>query len=156
MIPRAYFLLSQPTMKINNMFVFADAHTKAYGAVVYYNRDEHICLAMSKIRVAPLKATSLPRLELMGAVTASRLAKFVHSAILHIEQVHFWQTARLCSTGYTRALVPNHLLTIVFVRSVKPFLELIGHSHHPLTIQLTWDYQQANLEHLTWLKLVTH
>ena len=42
------------------MFVFADASTTAYGAVVYLSKDNHICLAMSKTRVAPIKATFLP------------------------------------------------------------------------------------------------
>ena len=77
-------------MQIYSIFVFADASTRAYGAVVYLNRDNHICLAMPKTRVAPIKATFLPRLELMAAVTATRLAKFVYSAVPHIQQVHFW------------------------------------------------------------------
>ena len=95
MIPRAYFPSSQSNMQISNMFVFADASTKAYGAVVYLSRDNHICLAMSKTRVAPIKATSLPRLELMAAVTATRLAKFVYSAVPHIQQVHFWTDSQI-------------------------------------------------------------
>ena len=75
------------------MFVFADASTKAYGAVVYINRNDQVCLTMSKTRIASIKNTSLPRLELMAAVTATRLAKFVYSSIIHNRQdvpVHFW------------------------------------------------------------------
>ena len=94
-IQRAYFTSSQSGMEISNMFVFADASMKAYGAVVYLNRGEQVCLAMSKTRVAPIKATTLPRLELMAAVTASRLAKFVHSAIPYIQQVHFWTDSQI-------------------------------------------------------------
>ena len=95
MIPRVYFPSSQSNMQISNMFVFADASTKAYGAVVYLSRDNHICLAMSKTRVAPIKATSLLRLERMEAVTATRLAKFVYSAVPHIQQVHFWTDSQI-------------------------------------------------------------
>jgi len=36
---------------------------------------------MSKSRVAPLKSLTLPRLELMAAVSASRVAKFVQSSL---------------------------------------------------------------------------
>ena len=77
------------------MFMFVDSSTKAYGAVVYLSRDNHICLAMSKTRVTPIKATFLRRLELMVAVTATRLAKFVYSAVPHIQQVHFWTDSQI-------------------------------------------------------------
>jgi len=50
---------------------------------------------MSKTSVAPIKATSLPRLELMAAVTATRLAKFVYSVVPHIQQVHFWTDSQI-------------------------------------------------------------
>ena len=45
--------------------------------VVYLHSDTEVSFAMSKSHVAPLKALTLPRLELMAAVTASRVAKFV-------------------------------------------------------------------------------
>ena len=91
--PRRYFPSNEPGTQIDAMFVFADASTKAYGAVVYLNSGNNVCMAMSKARVAPLKATTLPRLELMAAVTATRLAKFVYSSIAPrqpIVCVHFW------------------------------------------------------------------
>ena len=45
MIPRVYFSSGQQGMIITNMFVFADASTKAYGGVVYLNSDDQVCLA---------------------------------------------------------------------------------------------------------------
>jgi len=71
---RYYFPSNEPGTQIDAMSVFADASTKAYGAVVYLNSGDNVCMAMSKARVVPLKATTLPRLELMAAVTATRLA----------------------------------------------------------------------------------
>ena len=62
---------------------------------MYLNRDNQFCLAMSKTPVAPLKTTSLPRLELMAAVTATRLAKFVYSAIPNIQEAHFWTDSQI-------------------------------------------------------------
>ncbi|GFT23059.1 integrase catalytic domain-containing protein [Trichonephila clavipes] len=60
---------------------FSDASEKAYGAAAFL-RVKHkdrvsVDLVTSKSRVAPLKRLSLPRLELMGALLAARLAKEV-------------------------------------------------------------------------------
>ena len=60
---------------------FGDASTKAYGAAVYiWCVDEagHISthLVMFKSRVVPTKTVSLPRLELLAALTNTRLLKF--------------------------------------------------------------------------------
>ena len=68
---------------------FGDASEKAYGACVYlrfplHNGNFKVSLVMSKGRVAPIKAMSLPRLELMSAVLCSRLVNFVMSA-LHLD-----------------------------------------------------------------------
>ncbi|GFS48400.1 uncharacterized protein TNCV_2297391 [Trichonephila clavipes] len=60
---------------------FSDASQKAYGAAAFL-RVKHkdrvsVDLVTSKSRIAPLKRLSLPRLELMGALFAARLAKEV-------------------------------------------------------------------------------
>ena len=98
LIPRLYFPPSQTGTHIDNLFVFADASTKAYGAIVYLNSGNHISLVMSKNRVAPTRAVTLPRLELMAAVTATRLTEFVCSSIPHDKQrvrVHFWTDSQI-------------------------------------------------------------
>ncbi|GFY25260.1 integrase catalytic domain-containing protein [Trichonephila clavipes] len=60
---------------------FSDASIKAYGAVLYVRLRTFdkisVHLLASKSRVAPLKVLTLPRLELMGALLAARLAKEV-------------------------------------------------------------------------------
>ena len=61
--------------------MFADASMKAYGAVSYFQYAEQVDFMMAKSRVSPLKATTLPRLELRAAVTAAHLAKFIVSAL---------------------------------------------------------------------------
>ena len=53
---------------------------------------------MSKNCVAPTRAVTLPRLELMAAVTATRLTEFVCSSIPHDKQrvrVHFWTDSQI-------------------------------------------------------------
>ena len=59
-----------------NVITFVDASLKAYGAVAYlhceYEDSTVSCrLISSKIKVAPLKPISVPRLELMAAVNAA-------------------------------------------------------------------------------------
>ena len=86
LMARLYFPPSQIGTHIDNIFVFADASIKAYGAIVYLNHGDYISFAMSKNRVVPTRPTTLPRLELMAAVTATRLAEFVCSSIPNDKQ----------------------------------------------------------------------
>jgi len=82
----------------DHIYVFADASAKAYGAVAYVHKGSEISLAMSKSRVAPLKALTLPRLELMAAVSASRVAKFVQTSLSPSNTpvpVHLWTDSQI-------------------------------------------------------------
>ena len=66
------------------LHTFVDASQEAYGAVVYakavYVSGEQSCrLIAVKTKVAPLKAMSIPRLELMAAVLGTRLTTEISS-----------------------------------------------------------------------------
>ena len=50
---------------------FCDASELAYGAVSYLKTGEKCGLVMVKSRLAPIKPTSTPRLELLAAVVAT-------------------------------------------------------------------------------------
>ena len=63
------------------LHMFADASTKAYGAVVFLTSGDHATLVMAKNRVAPLKSLTLPKLELMATVVASGVARFILDAL---------------------------------------------------------------------------
>lgn len=66
----------------SQLHVFADASISAYGAVAYLlwpTPDVHeVRLISAKARVAPLRQSTIPRLELMAALLASRLAKTIY------------------------------------------------------------------------------
>ena len=77
-IPRCYFDHNRnDNDHLPQLHVFADASTKAYGAVVYIQQGNHTSFVIAKTRVAPIKQLTLPTLELIAALVATRLAKFV-------------------------------------------------------------------------------
>ena len=77
LVPRCYFRGSQSCTS-RQLHGFSDASDRAFAAVVHLqsvyddNRVKTVLMA-SKTRVAPVKGQSIPRLELLGAVSLSRL-----------------------------------------------------------------------------------
>jgi len=59
------------------LHTLSDASIKAYGAIFYRCLQSETAFVIAKSRVAPIKTQTLPRLELMAAVVAARLTKFV-------------------------------------------------------------------------------
>ena len=97
-VPRKYFSTSDTSAF--HLYAFADASTKAYGAVVYICQNQETSLVMSESRVAPIKTITLPKLELMAAVMATRLTQFVASS-LHFQLndqsncIHLWTDSQI-------------------------------------------------------------
>ena len=80
------------------LHVFADASTKAYGALAYLQSAGQVDFVMAKSRVSPLKTTTLPRLELRAAVTAEQLAEFIHSTLqlqLDSIKIKLWSDSQI-------------------------------------------------------------
>ncbi len=76
---------------------FADASEQAYGVVSYIrylNTPEekaHCSFLAAKARVAPVKAVTIPRLELTAATTAVRVNTMVMKELeVPVDEVHFW------------------------------------------------------------------
>ena len=78
------------------LHTFVDASENAYGAVTYARytyQDESVStnIVAAKTQVAPSKALSIPRLELMAAVIGVRLSSKISSVMdLKMDQVVFW------------------------------------------------------------------
>ena len=83
-VPRC-LKLSKEEVVSSALHIFIDASLAAYGATAY---ARYICqsgsisrrIIASKARVAPLKAVSLPRLEMMGAIVGLCLASSTASS----------------------------------------------------------------------------
>ena len=90
-IPRC-LRLPEPVEMI--LHVFADASKDAYAAVAYllckYSDHSPTCrLIASKNRVSPIKAVTIPRLELMGGILAARLAGSIRKTLV-VDNTTFW------------------------------------------------------------------
>ena len=89
--------LNGDKVKSVQLHCFADASEKAYGAVVYmrveYEARVECQIVSSKTRVAPLAKQTIPCLELLSNLTASRLLKSMSQALhndVRIDEVFNW------------------------------------------------------------------
>ena len=70
---------------------FSDASERGYGAVTYIKINDKCNLVMAKAKLAPIKPTSIPRLELLGAVVATDLDLLVKRHLeIPIDKTYFW------------------------------------------------------------------
>ncbi|XP_018372878.1 PREDICTED: uncharacterized protein LOC108767463, partial [Trachymyrmex cornetzi] len=80
---------------------FCDASQSAYGACIYVRTESssgeyHSELLCSKSRVAPIKATSLPRLELSAALLLARLIASVQASLdVSYIQIFLWSDSTI-------------------------------------------------------------
>jgi hypothetical protein len=77
------------------LHLFSDASEQAYGAVAYIrvvkDKEVQVSFVSAKSKVAPQKALSIPRLELQGALIASRLAKNLKNELpFEIYSTTYW------------------------------------------------------------------
>ncbi|XP_062538870.1 uncharacterized protein LOC134207165 [Armigeres subalbatus] len=98
-IPRCYF--SKGDLSTLEMHTFVDASETAYSCVSYFRIANpygiaEVAFVAAKTKVAPLKPTTIPRLELMACVLGVRLAKYVvdgHS--LAVQEHFFWSDSEV-------------------------------------------------------------
>lgn len=104
-VPRCVKPLGFGKVISSQLHHFADASQRGYGAVSYLrltnqNCDTHCSFLNSKSRLAPLKETTIPRLELFAAVVATRLDTMIGKEIDNpIDASLFW-TDSTCVLGY--------------------------------------------------------
>lgn len=101
-VPRTVLNSNPESVNELQIHVFSDASQKAFGAAAYLRVKDcektSVNLIASKSRVAPLKKLTLPRLELMGALLAVKLAKTVEKTVQQTglyPTVHFWTDSQI-------------------------------------------------------------
>lgn len=98
-IPRCFTETTEKPKAIE-LHTFSDASEKAYAAVayariVYGNGDVTTRLIAGKCYVAPLKPSTIPRLELQAAVIGSRLAHIISTELpAYFTKKIFWTDSR--------------------------------------------------------------
>ena len=138
-VPRTYFSTSDTSTF--HLYAFADASTKAYGAVVYIRRNQETSLVMSKSRVAPIKTITLPKLELMAAVMATRVVQFVVSS-LHFQSndqsnhIHLWTDSQIALHWIYKQHNPKPFISHRVAEIVRAFQPNHGHMYHLVIILL--------------------
>ena len=86
--PRRIHANHDTTVAVN---VFADPSEKAYGCCIFVVVGQTRHLVISKTKVSPLKALTLPRLELQAASLAASHLQFILSSLrLHVSEITAW------------------------------------------------------------------
>ncbi|XP_047032787.1 uncharacterized protein LOC124639459 isoform X2 [Helicoverpa zea] len=125
--------LGLPRRNVNS--TISDASERAFGCCVYLRSVNmegavKVQLLASKNRVAPIKPTTIPRLELCGALLGARLCAKVQSSItLPITRCQFWCDSTIVLSWL--AMSPNVL---------KPFVRNRVNEIQESTAGHTWSY----------------
>lgn len=120
---------------IHEVHIFTDASEKAYGACVYIRScssdgSMSVQLLVSRNRVAPIKPTTIPRLELCGALLGARLcAKVQESLTIPIHKCRFW-----CDSTIVLAWLSTDS------SQLKPFVKNRVNEIQEITFGHTWSY----------------
>ena len=94
-LPRC-FLQVKTAVKEKSVHIFADASEQAYGAVaylrvVYEDNTTSVSFVAAKTRVTPLRAVSIPRLELLAAHLGLQLSQKIATSLqIPTERHTFW------------------------------------------------------------------
>ena len=85
------------TYRNPELHIFADASSRCYGAVAYLFEGDSADFIIAKSRLAPIKAPTLPQLELTAVNIAAKLSKFIISnlSFLNIKVVYIWTDSEI-------------------------------------------------------------
>ena len=134
-----------------SLHVFADASPRAYGAAAYFQFGINSHLVMSKARAPPIKQHSLPRLELMAAVTAARLRPYIMTSRNATFSVCLWCDSQIVlSWIYSKkALTPFVSHCVNEIRSISTtwrYCPSADNAADLLTRDITYDALKSSMQ----------
>ena len=93
-VNRCFKPIDKTKVKDTQLHVFSDASASGYGCVAYLRlvddqQQTYVSFVAGKARLAPLKAQTIPRLELTAAVTAVQLACLIGKEIDNQPKISF-------------------------------------------------------------------
>ncbi|XP_033642413.1 uncharacterized protein LOC117302547 [Asterias rubens] len=100
-IPRCVKPLNYDTITSAQLHHFADASERGFGAVTYLRLQDssglvHCVLLMAKAKLAPLKTTTIPRLELAAAVISVKLDETMRRHLtLPLQETVYWSDSMI-------------------------------------------------------------
>ncbi|XP_069126383.1 uncharacterized protein [Argopecten irradians] len=127
----ARYIPQQQDIRASQLHIFTDASPHAYGACAYLVNGENSTLLLSKNRVTPLKETTLPRMELLGAVIGVQLAEYFES-VLNTNLITLWCDSQI---------------VLHWLKSDKPLKKFISNrvtQIKELTGKHSWRYVPTN------------
>ena len=102
---------------VSSLHYFSHASENGYGQVVYVRLVDaiekiHGSLVVAKSRVAPIKYTSIPRLELAAGVLSTKMSAIISNNMQYEDVVEYYWTDSQVAFGYLRN---THKKSKVFV-----------------------------------------
>ncbi|XP_064465083.1 uncharacterized protein LOC135376504 [Ornithodoros turicata] len=100
-LPRYYGANGVAGVRHIEIHIFCDASPTAYGAVAYTVMEDKSgtrssAFLIAKTRLAPLKAQTIPRLELMACLVGGRLFAYLKAKFEACPtQIHFWTDSKI-------------------------------------------------------------
>ncbi|XP_072040573.1 uncharacterized protein [Amphiura filiformis] len=101
-IPRCYRPKDFGLVQTIELHHFSDASTVGYGQCSYLRQVDdkqqvHCSLVMGKARVAPLKVTTIPRLELTAALVSVKVSAMLKKELRHQQEIQeiFWTDSKV-------------------------------------------------------------
>lgn len=159
-IPRFAFCKNPVFVELHG---FSDACQNAYGACIYArctNTENQISvnLLCAKSRVAPLKALSVPRLELSGALVLARLMKKILSSLTIVNiQCHYWTDSQVVlawlknNSRLFHIFVANRLSEIQNLTNIENWYHVRTHENPADIISRGMQLHELN-ESTLWYK----
>ena len=141
-IPRSYFC---QTVEAIELHIFGDSSQDAFSAVTFLRGKQtnddgvvtQLAFVFGKARIAPMKALTIPKLELPAALLAARLRDEVHRALsLKIDKTFMWSDSStvlqwLHSLEKQPAFVANRVCEILELTTVDEW-HYLPSAHNPV------------------------